>query len=143
MDELHEISFDVGRSLLSSCNRLSRLTDEYLTELKRVSLLRKQNLFDIDRQEEEVVHFDFVKLVESNFAIAPLDVYVPDGIGVRIFHSSRQIDTINGYVKEFGGTLVGLGRILNRAHISSLFRSASYSATRSIVRVSGNRALAR
>jgi len=143
MDELHEISFDVGRSLLSSCNRLSRLTDEYLTELKRVSLLRKQNLFDIDRQEEEVVHFDFVKLVESNFAIAPLDVYVPDGIGVRIFHSSRQIDTINGYVKEFGGTLVGLGRILNRAHISSLFRSASYSATRSIVRVSGNGALAR
>jgi len=39
----------------------------------------------------------------------------PNGIEVAVYHSYEQREFINGYMKQYGDTLIDLGRLLVRA----------------------------
>ena len=45
---------------------------------------------------------------------------------IEMLHTRRQQEIITGYIDQFGSDLIGLGRILNRAHIAAMYRSAQY-----------------
>lgn len=124
IEELHEIAFSVARALLERQNLSDKDVDQYLSELYEFSMMRKRDPLVSDQEEQREFHFDFTKLMDSKFDIDPFDVKRPDGIEIEVYHSDEQRELINGYLKQYGSTLIGLGRLLIRANMNRLYRSA-------------------
>ena len=121
MDVLHEIAFDVAISLLGEAAE-----DEdvalYLSELRTFSLMRKDNFLDPDKAHAHVFHFDFAKLVESNFTLDPLSATVPEGMRMDVAHTQEQSTLINRWISQYGRSESGLGRLLSRSQLSAMYR---------------------
>jgi radical SAM superfamily enzyme YgiQ (UPF0313 family) len=124
IEPLHEIAFASGRALLERKGEFNEAVDAYLKELYRFSLLRKRDPLNTDRLERETFHFDFSQLLASRFTIDPFEVACPAGIEIEIDHTPEQRKLVDGYVRQYGTTLIGLGRILIRANMGRLYRSA-------------------
>lgn len=126
MDELHKIAYQAAHDLLveNQCNSQKNLN--YLTELTQFSLMRKQSLFAVDTRSQGIFHYDFVRQLDSNFALQPDAIACSAGIEIEIRHNEKQQKLIAGYIDQCGTDLIGLGRILNRAHIAAMYRSAQY-----------------
>lgn len=124
IEPLHEIAFSAARSLLADINTANDATDHYLEELKRFSLARKRDPLNLEIPQSGRYHYDFVSLLNSHFTINPFDVACPDGIDLVLEHTPKQKTLIEGYVNQYGTTLIGLGRILIRANMGRLYRTA-------------------
>ena len=121
---LHDVAYDVARQLLEDQGRLTSEMGQYLDELSKFSLMRKSDILDTEQPQLGHFNYDFAKLMESKFTVDPAEVYRPEGVVVEIYHSDQQRDLISGYVNQYGTTLIGLGRILIRANMNRLYRSA-------------------
>jgi radical SAM superfamily enzyme YgiQ (UPF0313 family) len=124
IEALHEVAFAAGRSLIAGKNALNPRVEKYLTELERFSLMRKRKPLNMDEPQKGKFHFDFVRLLDKKFMMDPFDVESPEPISILVDHTDRQRNLIEGYVKQYGTTLIGLGRILIRANMGRLYRSA-------------------
>jgi len=124
LDVLHEIAYSVARELLEEEIGCSDMAESYLAELLEFSLLRKRDMLDTGHFEKRTFHFDFAALVEANFLHDPLSLARPEGIELEMFHNDHQRDLISGYVTQYGADLIGKGRILIRANMNRLYRSA-------------------
>jgi hypothetical protein len=123
---LHNITYEVAESLLAEKKLLSEDVIKYLNELFEFSMMRKCDLLDTEQLHEQMFHFDFVKLIESNFSIDPFEVIRPEGVKIQLYHSKEQIKLIQNYKVQYGFDLIGLGRILLRANMNRLYRSVWY-----------------
>ncbi|MAH84023.1 MAG: hypothetical protein CBB68_06615 [Rhodospirillaceae bacterium TMED8] len=126
MENLHDIAFTVARQLLAQREPLEKKVDLYLEELFRFSLNRKKNVLDPDRTSSDIYKFDFVALAGQSFTDDPMDVYRPNGVAITVFHEENQKLMIEGYIKQYGTTVIGLGRILLRSHIAAMYRRVDY-----------------
>jgi hypothetical protein len=121
-DDLHDLAFDVATRLLDEAGNLDQAVADYLAELKRYSRYRKTELLDTNRAFEERFVHDF-KLHEAHGF---------DGIAPRFdtprtlsfSHESGQASLIASYIRQYGTSLNGLGRILLRSHVNKLYRQA-------------------
>jgi hypothetical protein len=95
-----------------------------LSELSRFSLLRKRDVLDTDRVVRDRFHFDFISMLETKFAVDPLDYARPAGMDIELLHTEQQKALIAGYVAQYTTSLIGLGRILLRANMNRLYRRA-------------------
>ncbi len=129
IEEIHKIVYQASCELLDGKGLLNKECSSYLNELKRFSLMRKTKIFAVDKKSEDTFHYDFVQLLDSNFAKDPFKLKRPEGMHIETYHTKRQQSVIEGYIDQFGTTLVGLGRILNRAHIAAMHRDAKYSGS--------------
>lgn len=121
---LHEIVFGVAGELLKRQGSLDDTVEEYLSELRVFSLMRKLNPLATDMPATRTFHYDFVEMMENKFLDDPFRVRRPEGVEVEFYHSEQQIDLINSYAKQYGTDLIGLGRIVLRANMNRLYRSA-------------------
>ncbi len=124
IEALHEVAFEAARTLLDEAGELSDKIEHYLGELARFSLLRKRDPLNTKRPERGFFHYDFVSLLESRFTLDPLTLERPEGMEILIDHTPQQSHLVDGYVQQYGTTLIGLGRILIRANMGRLYRSA-------------------
>ena len=124
IEALHETAFSVARKLLESEGKMTKEANFYLTELSEFSLLRKSEPLKTNRVESRTFHFDFSKLLEERFRIHPYDVECPTGVEMVISHSGHQKKLIESYVNQYTTSLIGLGRILLRANMNRLYRTA-------------------
>jgi len=124
LDVLHETAYSVARELLEDEIGGNEMVESYLTELLEFSLLRKRDVLEADRLEKRTFHFDFAALVEGKFLQDPLSLAQPEGIEMEMFHNDHQRDLISGYVTQYGSDMIGKGRILIRANMDRLYRSA-------------------
>jgi hypothetical protein len=121
---LHEVAFAAARGLLADAGALTAPVDDYLSELIRFSLMRKRDPLNTDRARRDRFHYDFVDLLYKRFMVDPFAFARPDGVDIAIEHTPEQVELIEGYVRQYGTTLIGLGRILIRANMGRLYRSA-------------------
>ena len=124
LDAVHEVAYAAARSLLKREEHLNDQVEQYLTELCEFSLMRKRGILDTGLTERRTFHFDFPLLMESNFTLDPFEVNRPQGVEVGVYHSKAQRDLIDGYLGQYGRSLVGLGKILIRADFNKMYRSA-------------------
>jgi radical SAM superfamily enzyme YgiQ (UPF0313 family) len=124
IEALHEVAFQAARTLLDEAGELNDRIGNYLGELARFSLLRKRDPLNTKRPERGFFHYDFVSLLESRFTLDPLTLERPLGMDILIDHTPQQTHLVDGYVQQYGTTLIGLGRILIRANMGRLYRSA-------------------
>jgi len=123
MREIHEVAYGVANSLMNQIGKLNDSTGQYLKELFELSIRRKSDLLDTDRRWKCTFHFNFARIVEANFNMDPFEVSIPQGIELEIFLTAQQRDHIDGLLKQYGTTLIGISRIIGRAQISALHRS--------------------
>jgi radical SAM superfamily enzyme YgiQ (UPF0313 family) len=121
---LHEVAFVAAQSLLAEAGALSPAVEDYLSELARFSLMRKRDPLNTTHREEGRFHYDLVALLEARFMADPFAFTRPEGVDIVIDHTPQQVELIEGYVRQYGTTLIGLGRILIRANMGRLYRSA-------------------
>lgn len=124
IEPLHEVAFQAARSLLQEAGELSDKVGHYLGELARFSLMRKRDPLNTERPSRGRFHYDFVALLEERFMADPFAYERPAGVDVVVDHTPEQRELVHGYVKQYGTTLIGLGRILIRANMGRLYRSA-------------------
>jgi radical SAM superfamily enzyme YgiQ (UPF0313 family) len=137
LEPLHHLVFEVARALLKSEGHFDEAVDQYLTELMEFSLMRKQDVLNTDGASTRTFRFDFARLMESKFTMDPFEAHRPDGIDVEVYHSGQQTQLINGYINQYGIDVIGLGRILIRANMNRLYRSARSLDKQSSVTVEG------
>ena len=122
LDAFQRIAFQVGSDLLQAKGVMSDDLRQYLSDLQRFSACRKRDLLNTSLSMQEDYRFDFSRLMQDNFTSDPLAHKLKGHRRFRVYHQDAQINLIKGYVSQYGTTLVGLGRILLRAHISRLYR---------------------
>lgn len=125
LDALHDEVFGAARRVLSDAGKLNDLDESYLSDLREFSLMRKRSLFDTSLTDSRTFGFDYVELSKRNFVGEPFDCRVDGGIAIDVSHTPEQQQLIQGYKRQFGESLVGIGRVLNRAHIERMYRAAS------------------
>lgn len=121
-DDFHEILFSEMENVLRSQNKLDDCLSLYLQELKIFSKLRKKDFITTSNDTNAKFHFDFQKIRTLHFNVDPKDFFLSKTIDLKFFHTDDQKQMINAYVLQYGKTVDGLGRILMRAPVKSLFR---------------------
>lgn len=124
IEPLHEVAFEAASSLLEEAGKMTEKVAHYLGELAEFSLMRKRDPLNTDRPSRGRFHYDFVALLEERFMADPFLYEVPAGVDIVVDHTPAQRELVHGYVKQYGTTLIGLGRILIRANMGRLYRSA-------------------
>jgi radical SAM superfamily enzyme YgiQ (UPF0313 family) len=119
---LHDALYAEMALLLQEMGHLDEQMRSYLDQLKRFSLARKLSLLESGEVFEDEFHYDFEALLASDFSLNHEECRL-DGPARYVFsHNAVQRDMITAYVTQYGTTVVGLGRILMRAHVKRLFR---------------------
>lgn len=124
IEALHDVAYEVAKNLLKQREAYTDSVADYLSELRQFSLMRKRDILDTNQTKRQTFRYDFARLMENKFMIDPFEVYSPEGIEVEVYHSEKQLDLIGGYLNQYGDSLIGLGRILIRANMNRLYRSA-------------------
>ena len=122
MKDLHKIAFDTAKELLTQKDALGEALNDYLNELSELSLLRKQQLLSFETVIRKSFHFDFPALAACAFADNPLEYWRPEGVWIEIGHNDLQQKIIPQYIRQYGLSVTGLGRILLRSHLKKLYR---------------------
>ena len=124
-DELREMLFQEAKTLIKERDNHDPVMSLYLDELKEFNRLRKGDLLDTEHCREGEFHFDFTAIMDQDFYVDPHQYFTDVLIPYRFEHSSQQKKAIQSYVHQYGTDVVGLGRILMRAHVKRLFRNVT------------------
>jgi len=123
MPELHRVTFDIAKEMLSQNDHINEQDYDYLKELSSFSLLRKNDIFEVRQTTKQQFHYDFVALANLNFDDNPFDYHKPAGLKIVFAHTDEQQRLISKYVEMFGLSNYGLGNILsNASQASNLYR---------------------
>ncbi|MBF0286102.1 MAG: radical SAM protein [Magnetococcales bacterium] len=122
-EALHVLAFAAAAALLGEAGVLSPELEAYLRQLRGVSLARKENLLDDQREITLTVDFDFPALERGRFLEDPLAHRLDRPMTLRLAHSAVQRQLMASYVAQYGTTLNGLGRILLRSHVGKFYRT--------------------
>lgn len=122
--ELHEVLYSCALKILSSLEDTTAMDFQYLAELKQFSLLKKHEMLETDRVHGHTFSFDMLALEKTGFREPPTLHWRPQGVRIEHSHSAEQKTMIAGYLKQYGNSINGLGRILLRSHVNKLHRQA-------------------
>ncbi len=121
--EMHDLAFAAARDLLNVCSSPTAMMERYLTQLALYSLLRKTHLIETNRCTIECFDFNFPALERISFQDDPFAYQLPEATAIRIDHNADQRAMIAAYLKQYGSSINGLGRLLLRSHVNKLYRS--------------------
>ena len=121
--EIHDALYDEMESLLREGGHLDDLMALYLKEMKEFSTFRKRDLLDTTHAFEGAYHFDFHAMLAKDYEGSPREYLLEKPIRVSFNHNESQKQAMEAYIKQYGTSVVGLGRILMRAHVKRLFRN--------------------
>jgi hypothetical protein len=124
-DQINTILFNELASLLDEQNRLDDATRVFLTECRRFSHLRKTDLIQYETEFVEAFSFDLAKLEATHFEASPEEAKLAQPRRYTVTHLAPQRKQLSSYVKEFGNSRDGLGKMLMRyPHLHRVFRRA-------------------
>lgn len=124
-DEINDVLFAELRTWLGELGLLDEIMSEYIDELSLFSRMRKGRLIDYDTVLEGVFRFDMKAEEKANFMVPAPAVRLDAERKFFVTHTAGQREQLSAYVKEFGGTHDGLGKMLMRyPHVHRMFRRA-------------------
>ena len=123
MEDLHNIVFKSTRDLLNKKSILDNEKENYLKQLTRFSLLRKNNLRVLNEITTEQFNYDFTKIAKSNFNGSPFSFFKSKAVKINFAHTTEQQKTFTDYLEQFGSSIPNLGAILSRSSVNSFYRT--------------------
>lgn len=125
-DQINSILFDELAAWLAELNRLDEETVQYLNQCRRFSYLRKTDLIHSETEFVETFTIDLELLEETQFEAPPQAARLVSPRQYSVTHLPTQREKLTAYVKEFGTTHDGLGKMLMRyPHLHRMFRRAN------------------
>jgi hypothetical protein len=122
-EKINEMLFKEMQLWLKELDLLNSDNESYLDNMRRFSQLRKQNLMDCNQTSVEEFNYDVEAIFNHQFTLHPSEVRLETPKKFKIHHLIDQKDKINSYIKEFGQSHDGLGKMLMRyPHIHKIFR---------------------
>ena len=122
MEELHNIVLKCTKKLLNEESPLNETQDDYLDQLTRFSLLRKNNLLSLDKKITDKFHYDFVKISKKNFNDSPFSYFNQKELNINFSHSREQQELVSNYIEQYGSSMNNLGTILSRSSVDYFYR---------------------
>lgn len=117
--------FGLMRDWLRELGRLDPLTEAHVHALERFSALRKGHLTEPEAEHLEPFPFDLAAQQEARFTLAPDAAHLAEPRVFRIAHTEKQRAQLATYLREFGGSQDGMGKMLMRyPHVHRIFRRA-------------------
>ena len=126
MKDLHDIIFSVAEKLLQQKNTWTPDLGDYLSELRRFGLLRKDNLLSLDHVPNGKFHYDFIGLMSGKFSADPVEYKSSTELDIRAFHTPEQRELIERYTRLHGQSISSLGTILSFSNTKDFYRNVSY-----------------
>lgn len=124
-EQINDILYDELASWLEEQDRLDSLTKDFLEECRRFSRLRKANLPRYETEFVEPFTYDLQMLDKCDFDVLPQDAKLSQSRRYVVTHLPPQREQISAYMKEFGSSRDGLGKMLMRyPHLHRIFRHA-------------------
>lgn len=128
-EQINTILFRELAEWLGEQDRLDDATRAYLEECRRFSHLRKADLIRYDAEFVETFSFDLKKLEETHFEAPPEETRLTSPRKYTVAHLPQQREQLSAYVKEFGNSHDGLGKMLMRyPHLHRVFRRVNAAA---------------
>jgi radical SAM superfamily enzyme YgiQ (UPF0313 family) len=122
-DDLHDALYGELEKLLAEKGLLDDFFKTYLRELKEFSQFRKKDLLNTSSEFAGEYHFDFRSIVARGYDANPKDFTVDSPVRYTFGHTATQKESMDAYIRQYGTSTLGLGRILMRAHVKRLFRN--------------------
>lgn len=123
--EIHEAVFKTALEILRQRNFLAyQRYMSYLNELKIFSSLRKQNIFDVEKEYAHMFTYNFQKCIENDFEGLPEKS--DKSVKVTFYSTQEQKDLMKEKIDENGSDVNGLGKILSRMMGTLLQRSLMF-----------------
>ena len=126
MNELHNIVVKATRELLDEKSHLSKQQEDYLNELTRFSILRKNNLLSLYVKKTDKFHYDFVEISKRNFEDTPFAYFNQKKLNINFSHSNEQKELISKYIGVIGSSMNNLGTILSKSVVEDFYRTVAH-----------------
>ncbi len=126
LGDLNKMLYVSAKKFLSDKGKLSDGVANYLKNLERFSLLRKQFFENTELEYIESFDYDFKSLAEKKFEVDPNQIKRCEPITFRIKHSQRQVSIVKNALNIYGESTVGLARLIQRSDLRSMFRGYEY-----------------
>lgn len=124
LKEVVETAYGCARAILQEKSpEILEKYDNYLSELRQYSELRKIDLFNTSCIFNANFHYDFLALENAQFKDAPDAFRKPESILASFIHTEEQKQNIEGYLKVYGGDIVGISRILSKIYVGKIYRT--------------------
>ncbi|KFM20094.1 anaerobic magnesium-protoporphyrin IX monomethyl ester cyclase protein [Marine Group I thaumarchaeote SCGC AAA799-P11] len=125
IDEIHDAVFNTASEIFRQRDFLAyQKYIPYLNELKIFSVLRKRNVFDVEKEFEHEFTYDFQELIENDFEELPKKLTNP--VKVFFYSTQEQKELMKEKIDENGSDVNGLGKILSRMMGTLLQRSLKF-----------------
>jgi radical SAM superfamily enzyme YgiQ (UPF0313 family) len=129
LEQINGVLFKLLKDRLREEGKLDDHVEHYLDELERYSLLRKRNLLTADENVVEQFSIDLERIESAGYQVQPQEVRLSGNRNFVVTHNDQQREYITQYLREFGNSFDGLGKMLMRyPHVHRLFRHAELAA---------------
>ncbi len=122
MDDIHEEAFCLAAELLKEADpEAYELYTPYLEELKRYSVLRKKDIFDVEMVHQSTFNYGFQALARADFNSLPDKLNQP--VSIQFYATDEQKAYLIDQLRIQGSDLNGKAKMLARIPVSKLQRT--------------------
>ena len=123
-DDICDLIFKAAHSVIKENNMMTENINSYLSDLKKFITLRKKDpLKKTEKITSDYFNYDFEQIIKDKFETNPNSLKrLENSVELSFFHSKDQIDHIKNQVKLYSNQSVGLGKLLQKSNLQSIFR---------------------
>ena len=123
--DISDLIFESVKRVIKQKGLLTPLIENYLTDLKRFTLMRKN--IPLNNTESVLLgefEYDFEKIHKSEYFLNPNSISkLKTPIQLKFFHTNKQQEHITNQQKLYSNHALGLGRLLQQTNLNLVFRS--------------------
>ena len=123
--DISDLIFESVKRVIKQKGLLTPLIENYLTDLKRFTLMRKN--IPLNNTESVLLgefEYDFESIHKSEYFLNPNSISkLKTSIQLKFFHTNKQQEHITNQQKLYSNHALGLGRMLQQTDLNLVFRS--------------------
>ena len=123
--DISDLIFESAKRVIKQKGLLTPLIENYLTDLKRFTLMRKN--IPLNNTESVLLgdfDYDFESIHKSEYLLNPNSISkLKTSIQLKFFHTNKQQEHITNQQKLYSNHALGLGRMLQQTNLNLVFRS--------------------
>jgi len=123
--DISDLIFESVKRVIKQKGLLTPLIENYLTDLKRFTLMRKN--IPLNNTESVLLgefEYDFESIHKSEYFLNPNSISkLKTPIHLKFFHTNKQQEHITNQQKLYSNHALGLGRMLQQTNLNLVFRS--------------------
>ena len=123
--DISDLIFESVKRVIKQKGLLTPLIENYLTDLKRFTLMRKN--IPLNNTESVLLgefEYDFESIHKSEYFLNPNSISkLKTPIQLKFFHTNKQQEHITNQQKLYSNHALGLGRLLQQTNLNLVFRS--------------------